>query len=197
MHKFSSTTIAIVLFAIIINVRAEYKKLELTILSAPAIDITTVDISPMPIMNPGQAFLTFVANLKRPIKTIQTTLKINRAVSGINLPIRCYKIDGLDVGSCTYTDLCRVLKTMLPSFKPDSCPKAMAQYGIDCNCPFNIPAGHLSIVNEKLEIPDAQSSIANFMATGDFSIQLDTQDAVGSYASIIIKFTVKSHKPSG
>ncbi|CAF4606186.1 unnamed protein product [Rotaria sp. Silwood1] len=197
MHKFSSTAIALVLVSIIVNVQAEYKKLELTILSAPAIDITNVDVTPMPIINPGQAFLTFTANLKRPIKTIQTTLKINRAVSGINLPIRCYKVDGMEVGSCTYTDLCRVLQIMLPTFKADTCPKPMAQYGIDCNCPFNIPAGHLSIVNEKLEIPDAQSSIANFMATGDFTIQLDTQDAVGPYASIIIKFTVKSHKPSG
>ncbi|CAF0767658.1 unnamed protein product [Rotaria sordida] len=197
MQKFSSISIVIVIFAITVNVRGEYNKLELTVHSAPAIDITNVDITPMPIVNPGQAFLTFIANLKRPIKTIQTALKINRAVSGINLPIRCYKVQGIEVGSCTYKDLCAVLKTMLPSFKPQTCPARMAQFGIDCNCPFNIPAGPLSIVNEPLELPDAQSSIANFMATGDFVIQLDAQDQVGPYASLTIKFTVKSQKQSG
>lgn len=131
------------------------------------------------------------------LETIKTTLKINRSVSGINLPIRCYKVDGIEVGSCTYADLCLVLKTMLPSFKPDTCPKPMAQYGIDCTCPFNIPAGQLSISRERIELPDAKSSIANFMASGDFSIQLDAHDDAGLYGSLIIKFTVKPAKQSG
>jgi hypothetical protein len=86
---------------------------------------------------------------------------------------------------------------MLPSFKPETCPKPMAQYGIDCNCPFNIPPGQLNIVRERLELPDAQASVASFMASGDFSIQLDTYDTAGPYAAIVIKFSVKSVKPSG
>ena len=73
----------------------------------------------------------------------------------------------------------------------------MAQYGIDCNCPFNIPAGQITIRDEKLVLPDAQATIASFMATGDFDIQLDTYDAVGPYASLTIGFTVKSARPSG
>jgi hypothetical protein len=131
------------------------------------------------------------------IETIRTVLKIVRTVSGINLPVRCYKVEGVDVGSCDYKDLCLVLKAMLPKFQPETCPLPMLQYGIDCNCPFNIPAGQLNIIRERLELPDASSSIANFMASGDFSIQLDTYDSDGAYAAIIIKFTVKPAKPSG
>jgi hypothetical protein len=86
---------------------------------------------------------------------------------------------------------------MLPKFQPETCPLPMLQYGIDCNCQFNIPAGQLNIIRERLELPDASSSIANFMASGDFSIQLDTYDSDGAYAAIIIKFTVKPAKPSG
>jgi hypothetical protein len=84
---------------------------------------------------------------------------------------------------------------MLPSFKPETCPKPMAQYGIDCNCPFNIPAGQLNIVREKVELSDAQASVAAFMASGDFDIRLDTHDSVGPYASLTIKFSIKSVKP--
>jgi len=169
----------------------DYKKLEYTVHSATGIEIQTIEVEPMPILNPGEAHLSFKANLKRPIKTIRTVLNIVRAVSGINLPIKCYKVSGVEVGSCDYKDLCLVLKTMLPSFNPTDCPKPMAHYGIDCNCPFNIPTGQLNIIRERLELPDAQGSIAAFMASGDFVIRLDTHDTVGPYASLTIKFTVK------
>ena len=216
MQTFASIAI---LLNVIVNVQGEYKELELIVLSGSGIDIQNAAVTPMPILNPGEAFLTFNANLKRPIskrtftfrsvaplshiifdfllETIRTDLKIERAVSGIRLPIKCYKIGGVEVGSCSYSDLCRVLKAMLPSFKPDTCPPPMAQYGIDCNCPFNIPAGQLDIIKERLELPDAQSTIAGFMSLGDFSIQLDAYDEVGSYASIILKFSVKPVTSSG
>ncbi|CAF3083449.1 unnamed protein product [Rotaria socialis] len=195
MRTFSSIVIAIVTLAIIACVRAQNGKFSYVIHSAPAIDIKSIDITPIPILHPGEAFLTFEADLKRPINTIATALKIVRTVSGIKLPVNCYKVEGLDVGSCNYTDLCVVLKTMLPSFKPETCPAAMAIYGIDCNCPFKIPAGKLNIIQEKLVLPDAKQSIASFMATGDFAIRLDTSDQQGPYAALTVNFSVKP-KPS-
>ena len=214
MQTTASIAILLVALAAVANVRAEYKKFEYTVLSSPAVDIQKIDVTPMPIFNPGEAFLSFAANLKRPIRkchpssilasltsflleTIRTVLKIVRTVSNIALPVRCYKVEGVEVGSCDYKDLCLVLKSLLPTFKPDTCPPPMAQYGIDCTCPFNIRTGQITIENEKLVLPDAQATIANFMATGDFSIQLDTYDTSGPYASLIIKFTVKAAKPSG
>ena len=214
MHTTSFIAILLVALAAMANVAAEYKKFEYTVLSSSGIDIQKIDVTPMPIFNPGEAFLSFSANLKRPIRkshltsssrfltitsleTIRTVLKIVRTVSNIALPVRCYKVDGVEVGSCDYKDLCLVLKSLLPTFRPETCPAPMAQYGIDCNCPFNIRSGQLKIENEKLVLPDAQATIANFMATGDFSIQLDTYDSAGAYASLTIRFTVKAAKPSG
>ncbi|CAF1131861.1 unnamed protein product [Adineta steineri] len=190
------SVVVIVTLAIIANINGDHDKLEYTVLSASGVDIQHADIIPMPIINPGEAFLTFKAYLKRPIQKIRVVLKIVRTVAGIALPIKCYKVDGVSVGSCDYEDLCLVLKSLLPSFKPETCPPSMLQYNINCNCPFNIPVGQLDIIKERLELPDAHASIANFMAVGTFSIQIDAFDS-GPYASIIIKFTVKAAKSSG
>jgi hypothetical protein len=220
MQSISSFAVVFAVLAAVANVQAEYKKLELTVTSSSGADILEADVTPMPILNPGEALLTFRANLKRPISkatlfcrsestpllffffsflsdTIRTVLNIVRTVSGIALPVKCYKVEGVFVGSCDYTDLCVVLQTMLPTFKPETCPPGVAQYNIDCTCPFKIPVGPLNILKERMELPDAQNTMASFMASGDFSIRLQTYDAVGPYADITIKFTVKPVKPSG
>ncbi|CAF1300932.1 unnamed protein product, partial [Didymodactylos carnosus] len=126
---------------------------------------------------------------------LQTQLNITRTVSGITLPVRCYKVNGVEVGSCLYPDLCKILAALLPTFNAKDCPPKFLPYGIDCTCPFNIPAQLLTIVAEKLTLPDAQATVANFMATGDFVIRLDTSDTIGKFGCVVIKFTVKSQKP--
>ncbi|UJR36792.1 hypothetical protein I4U23_029505 [Adineta vaga] len=197
MQTVSSLAFTLISLAIIANVHAEYNKLDYKVLSATGVQIQEVDVVPMPILNPGEGFITLRANLIRPIKKIRTILKIVRKVSGITLPVKCYKVDGVEVGSCDYADLCLVLQTMLPSFKPETCPPTALNYGVDCNCPFNIPTGQLDIIRERMELPDAQASIASFMASGDFTIELDTYDSTGPYAKISVGFTVKPVKPSG
>jgi hypothetical protein len=67
MQTISSIAIVIVTLAVIANVRGEYNELVYTVLSSSGADIQSASITPMPILNPGEAFLTFVANLKRPI----------------------------------------------------------------------------------------------------------------------------------
>ena len=68
MQMFLSPTIVITVLAIIVNVQGDYNKLEYTVFSSPAADIQKVELTPMPIYNPGEAFLSFAANLKRPIR---------------------------------------------------------------------------------------------------------------------------------
>jgi hypothetical protein len=67
MQTFSSIVTVLVTLAVIANVQSEYNKLEYTVLSATGADIQHAEITPMPIMNPGEAFLTFTAKLIRPI----------------------------------------------------------------------------------------------------------------------------------
>ena len=62
------TAFFLITFAVITHVQGDYNKLQYKVLSSPAVDIQNVDLTPMPIYNPGEAFLTFVANLKRPIR---------------------------------------------------------------------------------------------------------------------------------
>ena len=62
------STVALLLTCLVISqVQGEYKKFQHKILSSPAVDIQSIDVTPMPIYNPGEASLTFAANLKRPI----------------------------------------------------------------------------------------------------------------------------------
>jgi uncharacterized membrane protein len=67
MPMFLSITILVIVLAIVANVNSDYKKFEYTVLSSNAIDFQNIDVSPMPIYNPGEASLTFIADLKRPI----------------------------------------------------------------------------------------------------------------------------------
>ena len=61
MELFLSIRITIVILTLLVNVHSEYNKLELSVLSSSGIEIQNVDVTPMPILNPGEAFLTFNA----------------------------------------------------------------------------------------------------------------------------------------
>ncbi|CAF0739801.1 unnamed protein product [Brachionus calyciflorus] len=162
---------------------------------SPAVDIYEVDITPMPIVQPGAIDLIFRSNFKRAMRGgLTTTLAITRTVSGLKLPIRCYLAAGIYVGSCTYDDLCKIIESLLPSFSPETCPPTVAQYGIDCNCPFQIKTGLIDI-EEHFDVPDATQTIASFLASGDFEIKIDTKDANGAFGCVNIKFAVKPFKP--
>ena len=68
---------------------------------------------------------------------------------------------GIYVGSCVYDDLCEMVAKLLPeSFNPTACPPELAQYGIDCRCPFNIKKTLLDIKDIDVEFPDAAATVA-------------------------------------
>jgi hypothetical protein len=53
------------------------------------------------------------------------------------------------VGSCSYSDFCRDIVQNVCDINTSNCPPELAQFGIDCNCPFDIPA---QIVDELFEL---------------------------------------------
>ena len=54
----------------------------------------------MPIVQPGTASLSFAVEATKPLKgVLKADVNILRTVSGIRLPIRCYKVQGEDIGS--------------------------------------------------------------------------------------------------
>ena len=56
----------------------DYTKLQFTDCGSQSIDIEEVDMKPMPIYNPGPAFFTFVATLKRPVSMFLILFFINQ-----------------------------------------------------------------------------------------------------------------------
>ena len=56
---------------------------------SPAVNLYEVDVTPMPIVQPGSIDLTFIAEFKRAMSgNLATKLTISRTVSGLKLPIR-------------------------------------------------------------------------------------------------------------
>ena len=67
MQTFAFIASILISLAIIANVQSEYNKLEYHVYSATGVDIQHAEVTPMPILNPGEAFLTFKAKVIRPI----------------------------------------------------------------------------------------------------------------------------------
>jgi hypothetical protein len=68
---------------------AEYTRLEWTDCGSPQVQFLDLGIKPMPILQPGQAALTFKVNLLRGLNAkLRTDLNIIRSVSGLTIPIR-------------------------------------------------------------------------------------------------------------
>ena len=101
---------------------------------------------------------------------------------------------GVYVGSCNYTDLCAVIKSLFDNFKPETCNPFLVENGIDCNCPFSIKETKLDIVDMEIELPDASLSLASFLASGDFDISFQVGDETGPFGTIKVQFTVKPKK---
>ena len=88
---------------------------------------------------------------------------------------------------------------MIPdSFNPTVCSTypTLIDYGIDCNCPFNIKSGFVNIDNITFDVPDASTSIATFLASGDFDVTATVADPIGPIANFNLKFSVKK-APTG
>jgi hypothetical protein len=87
----------------------------------------------------------------------------------------------------------------LDEFQPATCPAGLAQFGIDCRCPFDIKIQKLNIVRELLNIPDASKTAASFLASGNFNITVVAKDtnnagAAQPYACVNLLLTVKQKK---
>ena len=73
--------------------------------------------------------LVFTAQNSEIIKgVVKGDINIVRSVSGLNLKISCYLVDGTYVGSCIYNDLCGVIKSVL-NLDPTNCPASLVSNG--------------------------------------------------------------------
>jgi len=185
------------LVAMIGAISAQYTKLVWRDCGSREIDFYDMDITPMPIKQPGMANIRLDAFFKRRLQgRIRAELNIIRTVSGIPLPVRCYLAGGFHVGSCTYDDICEIIDFLLGSttFNPENCAPSLAEFGIDCTCPFNIRDGDVNI-DAPMDLPDASTTAATFLASGDFDITVKGSDPRGDFGCLNLKFTVEPSNP--
>ena len=131
-------------------------------------------------MFPNSFEWDFDANLKRQIDgPLKSNITIVRKVLGLNLPIRCFLVNGEYAGSCVYPDLCKSLMYIL-NLNKDTCPESFKQNGVDCTCPFNLNPGKLNLV----DIIQTYSPVFlnnSWLVLGDYSIRADVSDKRGHF----------------
>ena len=120
---------------------------------------------------------------------IKTDINLVRTVSGLNLKINCYMRNCEYVGSCVHNDFCQVIKRSL-HFSPENCPDFFINNGIDCTCPFNLPAGLIDI-NANFDLPGFGTTPLSWLLSGDFNVDLKLTQGTNSILCFNIKFSIK------
>ena len=121
--------------------------------------------------------------------SINSKINIVRTVSGLNLKISCYLVDGNYVGSCVYNDLCGVIKSVL-NLSPSNCPQSLLDNSINCVCPWNLPVRLLDI-NSDFNLIDGSTSQISWIASGDFNVDIKGTQGATSILCMNVKFSTK------
>jgi hypothetical protein len=67
-------------------------------------------------------------------------------------------------------------------FFPENCPPELLPLGIDCNCPFDIPAQTFDETFE-YDIPDLTTTIVSFYANGDFDVKVTISNVANQHVA--------------
>ena len=85
--KFALALLAVAFLPALLN--SEYTKFQWKGTNLKDIEIYDIDVTPMPIIQPGSGKITFVAELLREVKgKLKVDLNIVRKISGVALPVR-------------------------------------------------------------------------------------------------------------
>ena len=141
--------------------------------------------------HPGNSTVDVKASsLRQIVGRLPTSINIIRIVAGLALPVSCVIVQGFSVGSCSYNDVCKDVMQDIAGITTANCPAGLVDFGINCTCPFDIPA---QSVDGKLEfdIPDLSTTIASFLASGDFDITATVNNASNQHVACLrFKLTI-------
>ena len=111
-----------------------------------------------------------------------------------NVSFSSYLTPEMYIGSCVYDDICKIIENLYPeSFHPTNCSPELAEYGIDCTCPFKIRSGPIDLIDILLDIPDFSMSnyLVYLFGSGDFDVTIKMEDLQGKLACLRIKYSIK------
>jgi hypothetical protein len=113
---------------------------------------------------------------------LPVTVDIIRTVAGLALPVRCTLVQGFYFGSCTQNDFCSNIFQFFWGYYPSNCPAELADLGIDCNCPFNIPFQNIE-GQFVMDVIDFSTTLYAFMAVGDFELKYNINNASNQHVA--------------
>ena len=134
-----------------------------------------------PVLNPGTATVFYEAESLRQISgRLPATFNIIRTIGGLSLPVGCIALDdGANIGSCSYSDICKDFTQGVFGLNETNCPPELAEWGIDCTCPFDLPIqladGSLTF---QLDIPNDLSFI---FGPGDYDLTVTVNNAANQH----------------
>jgi hypothetical protein len=113
---------------------------------------------------------------------LPVTVDIIRKVAGLALPLRCTLVQGIYIGSCTQNDFCSNIFQFFWGYYPSNCPPELADLGIDCNCPFNIPVQNIE-GQFVMDVIDFMQTPYAIMAVGDFDLKYNINNASNQHVA--------------
>ena len=146
-----------------------------------------------PLSTPGSIEINVKADILRSIYgRLPTTVNVIRIIAGLALPVRCYNSigTGSSVGSCSYNDLCKDFLQDIYGVNESNCIPELLDWGIDCSCPFNLPAqsvegSHIFDIPKLMNIPE------HWFGSGDFDVTFTVNSASNQHiACIRFKYTI-------
>jgi len=118
------------------------------------LNVTKLTLGPDPISFPGTLQVDFAGVIAKTLDApLKADLVIQRRVGQSWIKIPCIGT----VGSCTYDDLCDLLKGAV-------CPPPFVTNGVPCKCPFN--AGSYKMPNVGIEVDAAVFPPGDYHAKG-------------------------------
>ncbi|XP_046371008.1 ganglioside GM2 activator-like [Haliotis rufescens] len=165
--------------------------------SDSGLTIHKIDISPMPVVVPGDLHLTINASsTRKQLNQMKLSVHVKRDTFLLNIPIPCL----FHVGSCTYDDTCTLLATMQKEnwagIMGDiglQIQQMLASVGITTYCPAVVQS--IDLQDYVLKMP-AVPSILSWFAEGNYEATATAVDtATGEQMLCLnVKLTVKEKK---
>ena len=138
--------------------------------------------------HPGEHVADFRAVVQRKIDgALPVTFNMIRTVAGFALPVRCTILQGLSVGSCSYTDLCKDFFRDILGNTPENCPPEFEEWGIGCTCPFYVPVQTIegSISFNITSITDDNWIFLNLFGSGDYDLTVTINNNRGEHVACL------------
>jgi len=142
-----------------------------------AVQIKTLEVSPDPIVTPGNVQAKLDAVITKKVTSISSLAVImKKKLFGTFIQVPC--VD--NVGSCTYSDICAMAEKI-------DCPAQLVKQGFTCRCP--VEAKEYSVPEATFKIPDLP--LPATIENGDFQLQATIMDGSSELGCYKFEFSLK------